>query len=80
MDLRAPDSSEQGAEPDKRLYDEYTALRREDDAWQGRAISLGSFFMVVVSTTAFFLLKGGHTHTPTSSTLLLPYRPSASQP
>lgn len=49
---------------DDHLYAEFVALRNEDDSWQGRAISLGSFYMVVVSTTAFFLLKEKGQHFP----------------
>jgi hypothetical protein len=42
------------------LTDEYVALREDERQWNGRAISLGSLYLVVVATTAFFLLKEGH--------------------
>jgi hypothetical protein len=42
------------------LTEEYAALRDDERQWNGRAISLGSLYLVVVATTAFFLLKQGH--------------------
>lgn len=42
------------------LTAEYAALREDERQWNGRAISLGSLYLVVVATTAFFLLREGH--------------------
>lgn len=40
-----------------RLKAEYRELRDDERWWTGRAVSLGSFYLIAVGTTAFFLLK-----------------------
>jgi hypothetical protein len=44
-----------------RLESEYRELRDDERQWSSRAVNLGSFYLVVVGTTVFYLLQHGTT-------------------
>jgi hypothetical protein len=57
--VRFPIRQNAAVEREHRLETEYHQLRDDERQWGSRAVSLGSFYLVAVGTTLFFLLGSG---------------------